>query len=108
MKELVGIKSTQPQIQSQPQPHLGQPTLGQSIVQGMAFGGGSGIAHAFIGRLFGSGSGSGSGNGSGSGSGNGSGIGSRNENKVEEKKTQYDNCLEITKNNYEACEHLNV
>ena len=94
MKELVGIKQTQ--IQSQPQPHLGQPTLGQSIVQGMAFGGGSGIAHAFIGRLFGSGSGS------------GSGSSSRNENKVEEKKTQYDNCLEITKNNYEACEHLNV
>jgi hypothetical protein len=58
----------------------------------MAFGGGSGIAHAFIGRLFGSGSGS----------------SSRNENKVEENKTQYDNCLEITKNNYEACEHLNV
>jgi len=100
MKELVGIKTTQPQIQSQPQPHLGQPTLGQSIVQGMAFGGGSGIAHAFIGRLFGS--------GSGSGSGNGSGSSSRNENKVEENKTQYDNCLEITKNNYEACEHLNV
>jgi hypothetical protein len=86
MKELVGIKSAQPQIQPQPQPHLGQPTLGQSIIQGMAFGGGSGIAHAFIGRLF-----------------NGS-----SNNKLDNKKIEYENCLEITKKNYEACEHLNV
>jgi 2-methylcitrate dehydratase PrpD len=52
----------------------------------MAFGGGSGLAHAFIGRLF----------------------SGRSESKAEDKKTQYTHCLEITKNNYEACEHLQM
>jgi hypothetical protein len=52
----------------------------------MAFGGGSGIAHAFIGQLF----------------------SGRSKSNAEDKKTQYTHCLEITKNNYEACEHLQM
>ena len=79
MKELAGIKQTPPVVQ-QPQPQ--KPSLGSSIIEGMAFGGGSGLAHAFIGRLFSNGT------------------------KAEDKKKQYDNCLELTDKNYEACEHL--
>ena len=88
MKDLMLPKQTQ---QTQPTPPVVQPTqtkptLGASIIDGMAFGGGSGVAHAFIGRLFSSGS----------------------ESKAKDKKTQYNHCLEITQNNYEACEHLKM
>ena len=84
IKDLILPKQTQ---QNQPTPPVVQqtqikPTLGASIIEGMAFGGGSGLAHAFIGRLF-----------------------STNQTKAEDKKTQYNYCLEITQNNYEACEH---
>ncbi len=82
MKDLIVPKQTSPAVQSQ-QPQ--KPTLASSIIDGMAFGGGSGLAHAFIGRLF-----------------------SSNQTKAEDKKTQYTHCLEITKNNYEACEHLQM
>ena len=87
MKDLILPKQTQ---QTQPTPPVVQPTqtkptLGASIIEGMAFGGGSGLAHAFIGRLF-----------------------STNQTKAEDKKTQYNYCLEITQNNYEACEHLQM
>jgi hypothetical protein len=81
MKDLIVPKPSPPAIQPQ-QPQ--KPTLASSIIDGMAFGGGSGLAHAFIGRLF----------------------SSNNQSKAEDKKTQYTHCLEITKNNYEACEHL--
>ena len=87
MKDLIVPKpSQQPnqQIQQNQQPQ--KPTLASSIIDGMAFGGGSGLAHAFIGRLF----------------------SSSNQSKAEDKKTQYTHCLEITKNNYEACEHLQM
>jgi len=80
MKDLIVPKPT-PLAQPQPQ----KPTLASSVIEGMAFGGGSGLAHAFIGRLF-----------------------SNNQSKAEDKKTQYTHCLEITKNNYEACEHLQM
>jgi hypothetical protein len=84
MKDLIVPKPSQPQqIQQNQQPQ--KPTLASSIIDGMAFGGGSGLAHAFIGRLFNS-----------------------NQSKAEDKKTQYTHCLEITKNNYEACEHLQM
>ena len=91
MKDLILPKQNQ---QTQPTPPVVQqqtqtkPTLGASIIEGMAFGGGSGIAHAFIDRLF----------------------SSRNtsQTKAEDKKTQYNYCLEITQNNYEACEHLQM
>ena len=91
MKDLILPKQNQ---QTQPTPPVVQqqtqtkPTLGASIIEGMAFGGGSGLAHAFIGRLF----------------------SSRNtsQTKAEDKKTQYNYCLEITQNNYEACEHLQM
>ena len=88
MKDLILPKQNQ---QTQPTPPVVQPTqpqkstLGASIIEGMAFGGGSGLAHAFIGRLF-----------------------STNQTKAEDKKTQYNYCLEITQNNYEACEHLQM
>jgi hypothetical protein len=88
MKDLMLPKQNQ---QTQPSPPVVQPqqnqkpTLGASIIEGMAFGGGSGVAHAFIGRLF-----------------------STNQIKVDDKKTQYNHCLEITQNNYEACEHLKM
>jgi len=82
MKDLIVPKPTPPAVQqSKPQ----KPTLASSVIEGMAFGGGSGLAHAFIGRLFNS-----------------------NQSKAEDKKTQYTHCLEITKNNYEACEHLQM
>ena len=81
MKDLIVPKPTPPAVQPQPQ----KPTLASSIIDGMAFGGGSGLAHAFIGRLF-----------------------NNNQSKAEDKKTQYTHCLEITKNNYEACEHLQM
>jgi predicted lipid-binding transport protein (Tim44 family) len=90
MKDLIVSKPSQPQPSQpnqqiqQPQPQQ-KPTLASSIIDGMAFGGGSGLAHAFIGRLF-----------------------SSNQSKAEDKKTQYTHCLEITKNNYEACEHLQM
>ena len=80
MKDLIVAKQTPP-VQQQPKPQ--QPTLVSSVIEGMAFGGGSGLAHAFIGRLFSS-------------------------SQAEDKKTQYTHCLEITKNNYEACEHLQM
>ena len=80
MKDLIVPKPT-PLAQPQPQ----KPTLASSVIEGMAFGGGSGLAHAFIGRIF-----------------------SNNQSKAEDKKTQYTHCLEITKNNYEACEHLQM
>jgi hypothetical protein len=89
MKDLMLPKQTQ---QTQPTPPVVQqtqpqkPTLAASIIEGMAFGGGSGLAHAFIGRLF----------------------SSNNQTKVDDKKTQYNHCLEITQNNYEACEHLKM
>ncbi len=90
MKDLIVPKPSQPQqnqqiqqIQQNQQPQ--KPTLASSIIDGMAFGGGSGLAHAFIGRLF-----------------------NNNQAKAEDKKTQYTHCLEITKNNYEACEHLQM
>jgi hypothetical protein len=88
MKDLMLPKQTQ---QTQPTPPVVQqtqpqkPTLAASIIEGMAFGGGSGLAHAFIGRLF-----------------------NNHQTKAEDKKTQYTHCLEITKNNYEACEHLQM
>ena len=80
MKDLIVPKQTSPAVQPQQ-----KPTLASSIIDGMAFGGGSGLAHAFIGRLF-----------------------NNNQSKAEDKKTQYTHCLEITKNNYEACEHLQM
>jgi hypothetical protein len=85
MKDLIVPKPTSPAVQPQQQPKPQQPTLASSVIEGMAFGGGSGLAHAFIGRLF-----------------------SNNLSKAEDKKTQYTHCLEITKNNYEACEHLQM
>ena len=90
IKDLMLPKQTQQTQQTQPTPPVVQqtqtkPTLGASIIEGMAFGGGSGLAHAFIGRLF-----------------------STNQTKVEDKKNQYNHCLEITQNNYEACEHLKM
>jgi len=83
MKDLIVPKQTPPAVQ-QPQPQQ-KPTLASSVIEGMAFGGGSGLAHAFIGQLF-----------------------SGRQSKAEDKKTQYTHCLEITKNNYEACEHLQM
>jgi hypothetical protein len=83
MKDLIVPKPSPPAAQ-QPQPQ--KPTLASSVIEGMAFGSGSGIAHAFIGHLF----------------------SRRSESKAEDKKTQYIHCLEITKNNYEACEHLQM
>ena len=80
MKDLIVPKPTPP---AQPLPQ--KPSLGSSIIEGMAFGSGSGLAHAFIGRLF-----------------------STNQTKADDKKTQYNHCLEITQNNYEACEHLKM
>ena len=88
IKDLILPKQTQ---QTQPSPPVVQPqqnqkpTLASSVIEGMAFGGGSGLAHAFIGRLF-----------------------STNQTKAEDKKNQYNHCLEITQNNYEACEHLQM
>ena len=84
MKDLIIPKQTQPTPLNQ---QAQKPTLGASIIEGMAFGGGSGLAHAFIGRLFSS---------------------TSNQTKVDDKKTQYNHCLEITQNNYEACEHLKM
>ena len=84
MKDLILPKQTQPTPPVVQQTQT-KPTLGASIIEGMAFGGGSGIAHAFIDRLF-----------------------STNHTKAEDKKTQYNYCLEITQNNYEACEHLQM
>ena len=90
MKDLILPKQTQ---QTQPTPPVVQqtqikPSLGASIIEGMAFGGGSGVAHAFIGRLF--------------------STSSSSQTKAEDKKNQYNHCLEITQNNYEACEHLKM
>jgi hypothetical protein len=53
------------------------PGLGQIVKEGMAFGAGSSIAHNIIGRMFGGPS-----------------------------TNQYDQCMELTKNNQEVCEHL--
>ena len=86
MKDLMLPKQTQQTQPTPPNQQAQKPTLGASIIEGMAFGGGSGLAHAFIGRLFSSGS----------------------ESKAKDKKTQYNHCLEITQNNYEACEHLQM
>ena len=83
IKDLIVPKPTPPA--QQPQQNQ-KPTLASTVIEGMAFGGGSSIAHAFIGRLFNRGS----------------------ESNAEDKKTQYTHCLEITKNNYEACEHLQM
>lgn len=91
MKDLILPKQNQQNQQTQPTPPVVQPqqnqkpTLGASIIEGMAFGSGSGLAHAFIGRLF-----------------------STNQTKADDKKNQYNHCLEITQNNYEACEHLKM
>ena len=87
MKDLILPKQTQQTQPSPPvvQPTQTKPTLGASIIDGIAFGSGSGLAHAFIGRLF-----------------------STSQTKVDDKKTQYNHCLEITQNNYEACEHLKM
>lgn len=84
IKDLIVPKPTPPAVQ-QPQQNQ-KPTLASSVIEGIAFGGGSGIAHAFIGQLF----------------------SGRSKSNVEDKKTQYIHCLEITKNNYEACEHLQM
>ena len=84
MKDLIVPKQTQPTSPVVQQTQT-KPTLGASIIEGMAFGGGSGIAHAFINQLF-----------------------STNQTKADDKKTQYNHCLEITQNNYEACEHLKM
>ena len=84
MKDLMLPKQTQPSPPVVQQTQT-KPSLGASIIEGMAFGGGSGLAHAFIGRLF-----------------------STNQTKAEDKKNQYNHCLEITQNNYEACEHLQM
>jgi hypothetical protein len=84
IKDLIVPKPTPPAVQQSQQSQ--KPTLASSVIEGMAFGGGSGLAHAFIGRLFSSGS----------------------EAKAENKKIQYTHCLEITQNNYEACEHLKM
>jgi hypothetical protein len=84
IKDLIVPKPTPPA--QQPQPQNQKPTLASSVIEGMAFGGGSGLAHAFIGRLF----------------------SSNTEAKAENKKIQYTHCLEITQNNYEACEHLKM
>jgi hypothetical protein len=89
MKDLIVSKPNQPnqqQTQQQTQLQNQKPTLVSSVIEGMAFGGGSGLAHAFIGRLF----------------------SSSNQSKADDKKVQYAHCLEITKNNYEACEHLQM
>ena len=87
MKDLILPKQTQQTQPSPPvvQPTQTKPTLGASIIDGIAFGSGRGLAHAFIGRLF-----------------------STSQTKVDDKKTQYNHCLEITQNNYEACEHLKM
>ena len=80
-----GIQSSQNQVQVKPQetaqvkPGL-LPSLGASMIHGVAIGRGSGFAHAIINRFF---------------------------NSVQEKP-EYSNCLEMTKNNYEACEHLKM
>ena len=88
MKDLIVPKQTQPTPPVVQQPTQTKPTLGASIIEGMAFGGGSGLAHAFINQLF----------------------SSRNtsQTKADDKKNQYNHCLEITQNNYEACEHLKM
>jgi hypothetical protein len=83
IKDLIVPKPTPPAVQQSQQSQ--KPTLASSVIEGMAFGGGSGLAHAFIGRLF-----------------------SNNQSKAEDKKIQYTHCLEITQNNYEACEHLKM
>ena len=57
------------------------PGLGQIVKEGMAFGTGSAIAHNIIGRLFG---------------------GSSPVTPV----NAYNQCMELTKNNHEVCEHL--
>jgi len=87
MKKLVGINSSQNQVQVKPQGATQihtqsglMPSLGASMMHGVAVGSGSGIAHAIINRFF---------------------------NRVEEKP-EYSKCLEMTKNNYEACEHLKM
>jgi hypothetical protein len=84
IKDLILPKQTQPTPPAV-QPTQTKPTLGASIIDGIAFGSGSGLAHAFIGRLF-----------------------STNQTKADDKKNQYNHCLEITQNNYEACEHLKM
>jgi len=81
MKDLIVPKPTS--LAQQPQP---QKFISSSLIEGIAFGGGSSIAHSFIGRLF----------------------SRKSESNAEDKKTQYTHCLEITKNNYEACEHLQM
>jgi hypothetical protein len=84
IKSLVGIQSNQNQVQVKPQETIQKPgllpSLGASIMHGVAVGSGSGFAHAIINRFF---------------------------NSVQEKP-EYSKCLEMTKNNYEACEHLNL
>ena len=85
IKTLVGIQSSQSQVHVKPQetaqaqPGL-LPSLGASMIHGVAVGSGSGFAHAIINRFF---------------------------NSVQ-AKPEYSNCLEMTKNNYEACEHLKI
>jgi hypothetical protein len=60
------------------------PGLGQIVKEGMAFGAGNAVAHNIIGRLF-------------SGS---SAV------APAAKVNAYDQCLELTKNNHEVCDHL--
>jgi hypothetical protein len=85
IKDLIVPKQTPPAVQPQQPQQNQKPTLASTVIEGMAFGGGSGLAHAFIGRLF-----------------------NNNQSKAEDKKIQYTHCLEITQNNYEACEHLKM
>jgi len=53
------------------------PSLGQVVKEGMAFGAGNAVAHNIIGRLL-----------------------------PAAKVNAYDQCLELTKNNHEVCDHL--
>jgi len=64
---------------------VGTPSLGQVVKEGMAFGAGNAVAHNIIGRLFG---------------------GSSSVAPSAAKVSMYDQCLELTKNNHEVCEHL--
>lgn len=82
IKTPLAIQTTHNQVQVKAQttqPGL-LPSLGASMMHGVAVGSGSGIAHAVINRFF---------------------------NSVQEKP-EYSRCLEMTKDNYEACEHLKM
>jgi hypothetical protein len=83
-KTPLAIQTTHTQVQVKPQETIQKPgllpSLGASMMHGVAVGSGSGFAHAVINRFF---------------------------NSVQEKP-EYSRCLEMTKDNYEACEHLKM